>query len=101
MRLINVVLPAPVEPTTAVVCPGRIVRFTSHNTGSSAPGYRNSTSRNSTTPVRCAGSSGAAGSTTLGSVSSTAVMRSAEAAARGTMTMSITAIITLNRICIM
>ena len=37
-RLTSVVLPAPVEPMTATVWPGRAEKLTSLSTGSSAPG---------------------------------------------------------------
>ena len=37
-RLTSVVLPAPVEPITATVWPGRALSETSQSTGDSAPG---------------------------------------------------------------
>ena len=37
-RLTSVDLPAPVEPITATVCPGRAEKETSLSTGASAPG---------------------------------------------------------------
>jgi hypothetical protein len=38
IRLIRVVLPAPVDPMTAVVVPGSTVKEMSESTGSVAPG---------------------------------------------------------------
>ncbi len=52
-------------------------------------------------PVCGSCSAGSAGSAISGSVTSTSRMRSAEAAARGTIIIVITAIITENRICMM
>ncbi len=104
MRLISVDLPLPVLPTIAVVWPGSIANEIDLRTGSSAPGYRKVTSRNATWPRGRPRSpsrlTGVWGSARLTSVSRTSWIRSAEAAARGTMTNMITAIITENRISI-
>ena len=93
------VFPLPVLPMTAVVRPGRATRSTPHSTGSSAPGYRKSTARSSSSPCRCSGVTGAGGGASVGSVSRTSWMRSAQTSARGIITNMNVAIITDMRIC--
>lgn len=95
----SVVLPEPVDPTTAVVVPGRTSKVMSDNTFSSAPGYRNCAASNSTeagSPVKPAG---VLDGTTDVSVSRTSQMRSAHTAARGAIIARNDAIITDIMIC--
>ena len=97
-RPTKVDLPAPVEPMIAVVVPGMAVNEMCLSTGSSAPGYANVTSSKTTVPrcekVRVA----SAACTTVLSVDSTSLMRSAETEARGISTNRNVAIITDMRI---
>ena len=95
-------MPEPVPPMIAVTSPGCAVNDTPDSAGSSAPGYWNVTFSNSTWPAgaRPAAAAAAAGSTTSGSTSSTSLMRSADAAARGSITNIAVTMNTANRICI-
>src|SRR5689334_21206029 len=89
----------------AVTSPGFALNDTPDNAGSSAPGYWNDTFWNSTTPWRPLPSGWPAaaladgGSFTSGTTSSTALMRSADAAARGNITNIAVTMNTENRIC--
>ena len=51
MRFSIDVLPEPVEPIIAAVCPGSTVKLIPLNASLTAPGYLNETPRNSTLPV--------------------------------------------------
>ena len=67
----KVVLPEPVDPTTAVVVPGAVRKLMSRNTDSSAPGYLKHAERNSTMPAEVRSGFGSVGGTTDVSVSRT------------------------------
>ncbi len=100
IRLTSVVLPAPVLPTIAVVWPGAVANETSLSTGCSAPGIVEARRRsNSSAPGVTTSRTGSTGGTTLGSVSSTSWMRSAETEARGIIEITNVAITTDIRIC--
>ena len=75
------------------------VNDTSQTTGSSAPGYWKVDPRSSTCPRSTTVETGLVGETTVESVSSTSVMRSALTAARGTSTSMKVAIMIAPRIC--
>lgn len=98
MSVSSVDFPDPVAPMTAVTSPGRAVNETPESTGSSAPGYRKDTSRNSTSPASRSGVTGSTGSRTAGSVSSTSAMRRAQITARGSIIAMNVPIITAVRI---
>ncbi len=100
IKLSRVVFPAPVLPMIAVVIPAPDRSEISDSTDSSAPGYLNDTSRNSTSPRPASVGRGAATSTTDDSMSSTSWMRSADTAARGAIIAIIVPIITAIRICV-
>src|ERR1044072_4566542 len=92
-------LPEPVPPMIAVTSPGLAANDTPDNAGSSAPRYWNDTFWNSTWPLVDPAGFGADGSLTSGMTSSTALMRSADAAARGSITNIAVTMNTENRIC--
>ena len=93
-RLTSVVLPEPVLPITAVTSPGLATRSTPRSTGSSAPGYRNSTPSRRSRPSSPSTRDRRGWRHHRRSVSSTSSMRSAHASARGNMTNMKVAIIT-------
>ncbi len=94
----SVDLPEPVPPMMAVTSPGSAVNDTPVSAGSSAPGYWNVTSWNSTWPRLAPAALGCGGSFTSGTTSSTSLMRSAEAAARGSITNTAVTMNTAKRI---
>ena len=100
MRLTSVDLPAPVLPTIAVVWPGAVENETPRE--HRVLGARDSgspTSSNSSAPWVATSRTGSVGGTTLGSVSSTSWMRSADTDARGIIETMKVAITTDMRIC--
>ncbi len=96
----SVDLPEPVEPTTAVVVPGRAVSETPCNTGRSAPSCRNVAFSSRISPMSgCGGTVPAPEVSIAGRVESTSVIRSAHTDARGMITRMNVAIRTATRIC--
>ncbi len=75
-------LPAPVGPTIAAVCPGSIRNEIPRSTQRSVPGYLNQTSSNSIAPRGASISTGRSGSTIDGSSSRISSIRPIEAAPR-------------------
>jgi hypothetical protein len=94
----SVDLPEPVPPMIAVTSPGFAVNETPVSAASCAPGYWNVTFWNSTTPFVAPTVLGDAGSFTSGAMSSTSLMRSADAAARGIITNTAVTMNTAKRI---
>ena len=96
----SVVLPEPVAPMMAVVCPRSMRKPTPDNTGRSAPGYRKPAPRNSRVAGVANIVTGSRGATTVGGRSSTSTMRWAATAARGIIDIMKVDITTANKICI-
>ena len=95
-------LPEPVPPTIAVIAPGSNTQVISLQDGLLGPRVAElDVHQLDAAGLRKPLGPASAGSAISGSVPSTSWMRSAEAAARGTIIIVITAIITENRICMM
>ena len=99
MRLTSVVLPAPVLPTIAVVWPGAVANEMPLSTGVLGARVVEADVANSSAPGSSTSRTGSTGGTTLGSVSSTSWMRSADTDARGIIEIMKVAITTDMRIC--
>ena len=83
--MIRVDLPEPVEPMKATVSPRLALKLISFNMYSSASGYLNDTSLNSTVPARDGSLLVTVPSIIANSSSNTSLIRSADIAARGYM----------------